>query len=242
MKTVHLGILYWDTQCESGGARVGAGKVAIVGAGRLGTLLAQRLPAGCRKVIIARRREQAQALADEVGGVASDSLAAVRGAQAVLLAVPGEAVSGVLSGLAPHLDEGALVVNMAPDLLSSEVAARFPRLQVIGAKLIGHAGDMLQGAEGAVVLEGADSEAQQYLEELFRHLGVVLVGREAEVQRTMAVLEEEMGRAATAARHRLEELGLAPALVRVALRSVAPGLLRDQVAPMARETEPAWQR
>ncbi len=220
---------------------MGAGKVAIVGAGRLGTLLAQRLPAGSRKVIIARRRESAQALADEVGGVASDSLAAARGAQAVLLAVPGEAVSTVLSGLAPHVEADTLVVNLAPDLLSSEVTHRFPRLNIVGAKLVGHAGDMLQGAEGAVVIEGGGSEVEEYLTDLLGGLGPVLPGREAEVQQAVSVVEEEMGRAAGAVRRRLEEMGLSQALVRVTLRAVAPGLLRDLDGGSRRETEPVWQ-
>lgn len=204
-----------------------AGKVAIVGAGRLGRLLAERLPAGCRKVVIDRQRTAAQAVADEVGGVATDSLAAVRGASAVLLTVPDAAVAGLLSDLAAFLEPEAVVVNLAAGLPTAELAAQFPALRLVGAKLLGTAGEMLRGAPGALVIEGASPADERFVAELLSGLGTLLPGREVEAQQAVAVVHEELAHALESARRRLHDLGLAPQLIDATLGAAAPGVLRE---------------
>src|SRR5690606_22712576 len=62
-------------------------KIAIIGAGPLASILAHRIPSSARKVIIGRPKAAAVALADEVGGIASDQVSAVRGCRVVFLAV-----------------------------------------------------------------------------------------------------------------------------------------------------------
>ena len=47
-------------------------KIAIIGAGPLASILAHRIPTTARKVIIGRPKAAAVALADEVGGIASE--------------------------------------------------------------------------------------------------------------------------------------------------------------------------
>ncbi len=202
-------------------------KVAIFGAGRLGSLLASRIPGTYRKVIIARRKQNAAALADEVGGIASDQYSAVRGCKVVLLAVPGPAVATVLQELAPHLDKNALVVNMATDLDTGEIAAQFLHLRIAAAKLIGHAREMGHGSPGIVMIDRVGPEEEELLTDLLGSLGPVVRDQEHKVRSANTAVAEEMVMAEQRLRARLQELGLEDELIRIAIRTTAPGILRS---------------
>lgn len=202
-------------------------KVAILGAGRLGSLLASRIPGSYRKVIIGRRKQKAVALADEVGGIASDSVSAVRGCKVVLLAVPGPAIPAILPELAPHLDPGALLVNMATDLDTAELAEQFPRLRIVAAKVIGHAREMAHGAPGIIMLDRVSAEEEELLADMLGHLGRVVRDDEAKVRLANTAVAEEMVKAEQSLRARLQELGLDDELIRIAIKTTAPGVLRS---------------
>lgn len=202
-------------------------KVAIIGAGRMGSLLASRVPGSFRKVIISRRRQKAQALADEVGGIASDQLSAVRGCGVVLLALPGPSVGPLLADLQPHLDERALVVNMATDTDTEELAAACPNIQLAAAKVIGHAREMAHGSPGIVVLDRVNAEQEELLASILGGLGPVIQDDESKVRAANTAVAEEMVRAEQALRQRLEEVGLDSDLIRIAIKTTAPGIIRS---------------
>ena len=87
-------------------------RIAVIGAGNVGGGFSRAaVAAGHDVVITAARPEKAQAVAAEVGAEAAASNAdAVRGAQVVVLAVPGTEAPAVTAELAPVLD-GAVVVD-----------------------------------------------------------------------------------------------------------------------------------
>jgi pyrroline-5-carboxylate reductase len=201
-------------------------KVAIVGAGALGALLATRIPAQYRKVIISRRREQATALADEVGGVASDQLSAVRGSQVIFLALPAAELQQTLQGLVPHLEEGALVVNTEATVMTHELAAAYPRVRFATAKVIGHLRELDRGVPGVVVVDHADEAAQEQLRPLLEGLGQVITAAEERVTAVNTTVTEVIARAETELRGRLMALGLEPHLAQAVIVATGPGVLR----------------
>lgn len=201
-------------------------KVAILGAGRMAALLTARIPGSYRKVIINRNRARAVALADEVGALASDQVAAVRGCDVIFLAVPAEAISGLIADLLPHMEEGALLVNMATDLMTAELQAAFPARRIVAAKMVGHARAMANGRPGAVVLDHVNDADAALLSDLLGGLGPVLRGNEEQVLAVNTTVAEEMVRAEASLRARLGEMGLAPALVDAAARTMAPGVFQ----------------
>lgn len=201
-------------------------KVAIVGAGTMGSLLANRIPAGYRKVIISRERAGAAQVADEVGGLASDQISAVRGCQVVFLAVPGAAVAPVVRDMSSHLAEGALVVNMASDIMTGDLAADFPKVRFAAAKVLGHARELHLGARGVVVLDHIDEEAEDRLRLLLEPLGPIIRGSETMVQEAGAAVFAVMQDAQNELISRLIGLGLDRLLARTVLAGAAPGVLR----------------
>lgn len=213
-------------------------KVAIIGAGHMASILAHRIPGSVRKVIISRRKAEAVSLADEVGGIASDQLTAVRGCKVIFLAVPGSAVPQVLQEIQPHLHPDTLVVNMATDLITSELTVEGD-LPLAAAKVIGHAREMEQGSPGVVVLDRVEPDQAELLESLLEGIGPVVRGDERKVMAANTAIIEVMVRAEQELRRRLEEMGLDAAMVPVAIGSAAPGVLRamakGELGPFAQE-------
>lgn len=206
---------------------MGGRKVAVVGAGRMGALLAHRMPGSFRKVIISRRKADAVALADEVGGVASDQYSAVRGCEVILLAVPGEAVTKVVSELAPHVDPNALLVNTATAVMTDDLAGAFPNLRFAAVKVVGDAQEMARGGPGAVLLDHVAEPEEELLRHLVSGLGPVARGRESVVMGANTAVVEVMARAETDLRNRLAAMGLQEPLVTAAIVTAGPGVLRS---------------
>lgn len=202
-------------------------KVAIIGAGKMAALLARRLPAGCRKVIIGTRKSRAAILADEVGGLASEQISAVRGCRVVFLAVPGGAAPQVIQDAAAHLDPGAIVANLSLELSTADLIAQFPRLRIAAVKIIGHATELEQGAPTVVVLDHVDVEAEELLSGLLEGFGTVVPGDESKVLAANQAVAEVMGEAGATLRRRLAELGLGREAIAAAITTLGPGVLRS---------------
>lgn len=213
-------------------------KVAIIGAGQMASILAHRVPGSVRKVIIGRRKAEAVALADEVGGIASDQMSAVRGCKVIFLAVPGPALPQVLSEIQPHLMSEAVVVNMATEVMTDELPVEGD-LMVVAAKVIGHAREIELGSPGVVVLDRVEPAQAELLGPLLEGIGPVIRGDERKVMAANTAVVEVMVQAEAELRRRLEEVGLDAALVPVAIGSAAPGVLRAvarrELGPFAQE-------
>lgn len=200
-------------------------KIAIFGAGQLASILAHRIPSSARKVIIDRSKAAAVALADEVGGVASDLASAVRGCRVVFMTLSRADMPQALSEIEPHLAGDALVVNMAADLMTEELTPE-SKVRLAAAKVIGHVREMELGSPGVVVLDRVEAAEAELLEALLEGMGPVIRGDERTVRAANRAIIEVMARAEEELHRRLAEEGLAPELVPVAIESAAPGVLR----------------
>ncbi len=104
-----------------------AKRLAIIGTGNMGeALLRGLLAAGAvdksRVIATARRQERLEHLAKTYEiTVTSDNLAAVRGAEVILLCVKPQILTRVLNEIAPSVAEAALVVSIAAGVTTSTI-------------------------------------------------------------------------------------------------------------------------
>jgi len=210
-----------------GGCSVDVPKVAVVGAGGMGALLAERIPRSYRKVVISRRKAEAVAVADEVGGIASNQYSAVRGCGVIFLAVPDDQVLPVLGELAPHVDPRALLVNTALTVMTEELAGAYPNLRFAAVKVVGDPAEMALRGTGAVLLDHVTEEEEARLRQLVAGLGPVARGSEEAALAAVSAIAEEMTRALAGLKERLGALGLSDGLSAVAVASAGPGVLRS---------------
>lgn len=199
-------------------------KIAIIGAGPLAAILALRIPTSVRKVIIGRPKAAAVALADEVGGIASDQASAVRGCRVVFLAVSAPEAAQVVADIRPHLSPGALVVNTAVDLATADLAD--DGVHAAAAKVIGHPRELASGARGVVVIDHADPAEADLLAGLLAGVGPVVRGDERIAAAADQALAEVLAGARAELHRRLVDAGLPAEVVPAAIAAAGPGVLR----------------
>jgi predicted dinucleotide-binding enzyme len=97
--------------------------IAVLGPGNIGTTLARKWTAAGHQVTLASRTPDALALRDLANGIDARTAThadAVRDAEVVLVALPGDAVAAVVAALGDALD-GKVVIDATNDLGAEEV-------------------------------------------------------------------------------------------------------------------------
>jgi pyrroline-5-carboxylate reductase len=213
-------------------------KAGIIGAGRMGKILAQRLATQHDVFLYDADPAAAEAAAQALGLRAAANLAE-EAADALVLAVPDAAVNPCIEMLLAQ-QTTAMVFSVATNI-SREILAEMagPTLQCLNVKIIGHAGEMGRGGQPVVVADDCNPQLAELACQLFAPVGTVLVAEADLVKTINSVATEEALKAAVAIEQALRAAGIdAPALLDGALSVVAPGVLKayaeDDLGPFAR--------
>jgi len=126
--------------------------VAVVGAGRMGTVVAKQLPKRTQKIIIDIDLEKADRLAEIVAGISSDSLESAGSSDLVAVVLPTPVVSETVGKLLNIVKEGSIILNMATTArIDDAVLKKNKDISIIDAKIIGHAMSISRGEPGLIL-------------------------------------------------------------------------------------------
>jgi len=102
-------------------------RIAVVGGGVMGgTLVTAMSGAGHDDIVVIERSPERRAELEQQGHETSDDIAAVAGADVVLLVVKPQDVPAVLTPLAAAIDSGATVVSLAAGVRTATIEAALP--------------------------------------------------------------------------------------------------------------------
>lgn len=203
-------------------------KVAIVGAGRLGTALVKRLVPGTSLAVIDSDLDRARELAALAeGAVAADQLVGCRGARAVLLALPPGEIAPVVAEMEKWLSKETLVVDLATESPTDQIRQSCPGVRLASAKVLGQAREISRGADAVILVDAPSEEDVQLLVHLLKGIGTVARGPADLVRRVNMAVAEEVIRCERSLRKRMAEFSLDPEWVRVAIGTTAVGILRS---------------
>lgn len=214
--------------------------VAVVGAGRMGTVIARQLPKGTKKLIMDTDPVKAGRLAAEVGGIPACSCEALNEADLIAVVIPAPAVHDTIEALLSSAKAGALVLNMSTlALIDPAVKSRNPSVLVIDAKIIGHAAAMSQGNPGIVVAKTDDQAAFHLIKSQLPGFQEVVPGDAdlvAEINERGTV---EALRIAVNLRKQLRAMAVPETWIPVVLKTVCAGVIRafadDDLGDFGRE-------
>ena len=213
-------------------------KISVIGAGRMGRILAARMSAEHDVSIYDANSQDAKVVAESLKLKVIDSLAEMD-ADAVVLAVPDSAVGPCINEL--HKTHKRWNVFSVATTISREILAAMPGENVrrLNVKIIGHAGEMNRGSQPVIVIDNGDDKMVQMAQQIFALVGNVLHGDADQVKQINSVATGEALRAAVEIERVLKSVGIVdPELIRGALSQVAPGVLRayaeDDLGPFAR--------
>ena len=213
-------------------------KAGIIGAGRMGKILAQRLATQHEVFIYDADPAAVEAAAQALGLRAAASLTG-EAADALVLAVPDAAIKPCIEMLLAQQTTAA-VFSVATNI-SREILAEMagPTLRCLNVKIIGHAGEMSRGGKPVIVVDDSDPQLAELACQLFAPAGTVLVAAADLVKTINSVATEGALKAAVAIEQALCASGIDdPAMIAGALSVVAPGVLKayaeDDLGPFAR--------
>jgi pyrroline-5-carboxylate reductase len=213
-------------------------KAGIIGAGRMGKILAERL-AGRQDVFLYDADPAAAQAAAQALGLRAASDLAGESADVLVLAVPDAAVKPCIEMLLAQ-QTTAMVFSVATNI-SREMLAEMAgaSLRALNVKIIGHAGEMGRGGQPVIVVDKADPALAAVAAELFAPVGRVVVAAADLVKTINVIATEQALKAAVAIEQALCDAGIDdPAMIGGALSVVAPGVLKayaeDDLGPFAR--------
>ncbi len=202
--------------------------VAVVGAGRMGTVVARQLPEQTRKIIIDIDAEKAGRLAERVAGISSTDLAGAESADLVAVVLPTPVVNETVEKLLPIVKKGATILNMATTAhIEPETAKKNDAVSIVDAKIIGHAGAISRGEPGIVVIDCSNADRFTMIKGQLPGFDKVVRGEANLVEKINKVGSTEGIRAAVTVRKKLAALNVPDRWINVAIRTVCAGTMRS---------------
>jgi len=205
-------------------------KVAVIGAGRMGSIVGKQLPSNVEKLIIDTNEEKAKACAEEIGGTYALTLDAAKDADIIDVVLPTPAVNPVIDQLAGIVKDGAIIMNMATSAYVDEaIRAKNPKIHIVDTKIIGHAMSMSQGSPCFVVVNTKDTEIFKTIQSILPGYKKVVMGNSDVVSEINAIGSSEGIRAAVKVRKMLKKYDVPKEWEDIVIYTVCAGTMRSYV-------------
>lgn len=199
--------------------------VAIVGAGRMGSLIARKISPHYNLILIDSNMRRCGMLAKELGGIATTEYSFISEADFIIIALPASAISPALEKARSFLKSGQILINISTDKETDSLTSIRGLCEPVSAKIIGHALQIDSGELPLVVIDGKDEKIKNKVAEIFGRIGVVTFGPEKLVRQINNIASEEGIRAALNIQKRLKELAIPDEYISFAIRNVACGTM-----------------
>lgn len=216
-------------------------RIGIVGIGRMGRVLAVRLAGAAELTLYDLNADQLAKIAVATGAKAGGSLGEVARCDALILALPDREVIDCLKELNQIRRSPITAINVATNVAQSVIEhTAAPHVRTISAKFIGHAEEMAGGAWPVIIVHDKPPELVPLAQEIFSHVGDVIVGNSDVVTAINTLAAEKALEAAVLIEESLRQKGFAdPAIAKSAVGQVAAGIVKayanDNLGPFARE-------
>jgi hypothetical protein len=206
--------------------------VAVVGAGRMGSVVAGQLPGDTQKIIIDVDLDKARLLAEKVEGVPSDNLDAAGDADLIAVVLPTPAVNETVAALLKVAKKGAIILNMATSArIDPALIKRTTEIAIVDAKIIGHAKSISLGEPGIIVVRYDDAEKFQFIKKQLPGFYKVIQGESDLVAEINKLASTEGIKAAVALRKQLSKMDVPDdwpdEWIDVAIRPVCAGTMKS---------------
>lgn len=200
----------------------------VVGAGRMGTIVANKLPDTTHKIIVDYEIDKAKDLADKVQGTYSNNYDILGNADIIALVLPTPVINKVLKQILDNVKPGAIILNMATTgHIDNALKTIRNDVDIIDAKIIGHAMSMSKGEPGALVIKCENEDKYNAIKEQFIYFGDVYQG-DADLVEKIAVIGSTEGiRTAVTVRKKLEKMNIPKEWSDVVIRTVCAGTMKS---------------
>lgn len=207
-------------------------KVAIVGAGKMGMVVATQLPETISKLIVDLNEESARKCADKICGTYSSDINSIQDCDIVALVVPPAAVEALLPKIINVAKKGAIVMNMATMAeIDDKIKEENPEIEIIDCKIIGNAFAISRDkAPSCVIVETENKETFEKIRSILPGYTLVEQGNAKMVNQINGIGTKEALRCGLIIKEQLKKMNLSEEIIRIVLYTVAAGTIRAMVS------------
>jgi len=205
-------------------------KVAVIGAGRMGSVVGRQLPDDVEKLIIDINEAKAKVLAEEIGGSYASTLDAAKMADVIAVMLPTPEIDAVVNQLVRVAKDGAIIMNMATNgTVDEKVREKNDRIIIVDTKIIGHAMSMVQGSPAYVVVKTEDQVLLEKIQYVLPGFTKVLMGNVDIIPEIAKIGSSEGIRAAIMVRKLLKRYNIPKDWEDIVIYTVCAGTMRSYV-------------
>lgn len=183
--------------------------VAVIGAGKMGSVVIRQLPEESQVIIIDLDLEKAKKLASKKDARYDNSLTAAKDTDIIFVILPANAVEETVEKLQDIVKTGAVIVNMATSICIDKIAKKHRGdIGLIDAKIIGQASAINNEEKGLVIVKADDTSQFDIVKEMLSGLFTVEQGNADLVEKINSLAVYEGIKAAAAIRKQLTEMNI----------------------------------
>lgn len=200
--------------------------VAIIGTGRMGSLIARKLQSQYNLILIDKDLRKCGLLAKEVSALATSDYSLLSNSDYIITALPAQVFSEAVAELKNYVAQHQILINISTDTEKVEFEPLKGLCKLASAKIIGHANYMVATNELPLILiDGEDLAVRSKIAKIFSKLGTVCFGDEKIVKKVNNIASEEGIKAALNIKKRLEKANVPAEYIPFAIRNVACGTM-----------------
>lgn len=205
--------------------------VAVIGAGRMGSVVGRQLPDDVEKLIIDTDEEKAMVLAHEIGGSFASTLFAAKVADMIAVILPTPEINSVIDQLIGIAKNGAIIMNMATNSIVDQkvIEKNNNKIHIVDTKIIGHAMSMSHGSPAYVVVKTEDQVIFERIQHILPKFKKVLMGNANIISDIVKIGSTEGIRAAITVRKLLKPYNIPKDWEDIVIYTVCAGTMRSYV-------------
>ena len=202
--------------------------VAVIGAGRMGSVVSRQLPPDTIKIIIDTDPAKASELAKAIGGYSAGGLEYAKDADVIAVVLPTPAVNETVEKLQALVKKGAVIINMATTAkIDPVILSKNKDIFIVDAKIIGHAKSISKGEPGIIVAKTDNAEVLALIKSQLIGFTDVVRGDADLVPIINTIGSAEGIKTAVAIRKQLRVMDIPEEWINVVIRTVCAGTMKS---------------
>ena len=152
--------------------------VGVLGCGKMGSVVAKKLPDDVNKIIVDRNQEKLEALSKIINCKYSTSIDAIKDSDIVAVILPESEVNKDIECIGKIAKDGAIILNMSTNgAVDNSIKDRYKSINIIETKIIGQS-SMIEklNAPSAIVIGSEDKDIVDKIKHIFKDFPYVESG------------------------------------------------------------------
>ena len=204
-------------------------KVGVVGVGKLGKVIAKKIPSDISLYVCDLNEEKAKLVSSEVGCLFAKTEEVIKNCDYLFLALPPNVMVQFCIENSVVFKQDSVLLNLATSVDTNEIIQNIARedISVIGTKPVCQSTALERGHKVIFITSSDNLKQQEIIQSLIVNMGTIHMGDEMVVREINEIATQKALKLIIDVKNELCKLGIEECIVENAIRTVAVGTLLD---------------